>query len=57
MLAGSALFAADIALRAFGIAARLFPNAAPLGGLTMIAGWLALAGAALTLIALNEIAR
>lgn len=47
MLLGSTLFAADIALRAFGIAARLFPNAAPLGGILMIAGWLILTLAAI----------
>ena len=45
MLLGAALFAGDVALRAFADA-RLFPNAAPLGGLNMIAGWLALAVAA-----------
>lgn len=45
MLIGAALFAGDVALRAF-TGARLFPNAAPLGGLTMIAGWLATAVAA-----------
>lgn len=45
LLAGSALFAADIAAR--GLAGgRLFPFAAPTGGATMIAGWLALAVAA-----------
>ena len=47
MLLGATLFAADIALRTFGIAARLFPNAAPLGGLTMIAGWITAAVAAI----------
>lgn len=42
LLAGAALFAGDIALRSF-TGSRLFPMAAPLGGSTMIAGWLAVA--------------
>jgi uncharacterized membrane protein YgdD (TMEM256/DUF423 family) len=42
MEAGAALFAADIAMRAF-TGARLFPFAAPIGGSTMILSWLALA--------------
>jgi uncharacterized membrane protein YgdD (TMEM256/DUF423 family) len=42
MEAGAALFAGDLASRAFA-GARLFPFAAPLGGSTMILGWLALA--------------
>ncbi len=42
MEAGAALFAADLATRAF-TGARLFPFAAPLGGSTMIVSWLALA--------------
>lgn len=46
MLSGAALFAGDIALRAF-TGHRLFPFAAPTGGSTMIAGWLALALAGL----------
>lgn len=44
LLAGSALFAADIAMRAIG-GARLFPMAAPTGGSAMILGWLTLAAA------------
>ncbi|MBL8565911.1 MAG: DUF423 domain-containing protein [Hyphomicrobiaceae bacterium] len=46
MLAGAALFAGDIALRAF-TGNRLFPMAAPTGGSTMIAAWLAVTVAAL----------
>ena len=42
MEAGAAVFAADLAARAF-TGARLFPFAAPLGGSTMILSWLALA--------------
>lgn len=39
LLAGAALFAGDIAMRALA-GTRLFPMAAPIGGSTMIAGWL-----------------
>ena len=39
LLAGAGLFGGDIALRTLA-GARLFPMAAPLGGTTMIAGWL-----------------
>ena len=42
---GSALFSADIALRAFA-GHRLFPMAAPSGGMILIVAWLALAAAA-----------
>ncbi len=42
MEAGAAVFAGDLAARAF-TGARLFPFAAPLGGSTMILSWLALA--------------
>lgn len=45
-IVGSALFAGDIALRAFA-GHRLFAMAAPSGGAIMIVGWLALAAAAL----------
>ncbi|MGD9783645.1 MAG: DUF423 domain-containing protein [Hyphomicrobiaceae bacterium] len=38
LLSGTALFAGDIALRAFA-GQRLFPMAAPIGGSGMIAGW------------------
>ena len=43
---GGALFAADVAARAW-LGSRLFPFAAPLGGLIMIASWLVLVAAAL----------
>ena len=43
---GAALFAGDVAARAY-IGTRLFPMAAPGGGIIMIAGWLVLALAAL----------
>jgi uncharacterized membrane protein YgdD (TMEM256/DUF423 family) len=43
---GAALFAGDLAMRAFA-GTRLFPMAAPGGGLILIASWLALALAAL----------
>lgn len=42
LAAGACLFAGDLAVRTWG-AARLFPMAAPAGGLVMIAGWLCLA--------------
>ena len=44
---GGALFAGDVAARAY-IGHRLFPMAAPTGGMLLIASWLALAVAALT---------
>jgi uncharacterized membrane protein YgdD (TMEM256/DUF423 family) len=43
---GASLFAGDLAARAFA-GGRLFPMAAPAGGLAMIAGWLALAATAI----------
>jgi uncharacterized membrane protein YgdD (TMEM256/DUF423 family) len=43
---GAALFAADVAARAY-LGHRLFPMAAPAGGIVMIAGWLLVALAAL----------
>ena len=43
---GCALFAGDIAMRAFA-SHRLFPMAAPSGGMILIAAWLALAAAAI----------
>jgi uncharacterized membrane protein YgdD (TMEM256/DUF423 family) len=43
---GAALFAGDVAARAF-VGTRLFPMAAPTGGLIMIASWAVLAAAAL----------
>ena len=42
---GAALFSGDLALRAFA-GHRLFAMAAPTGGIILIAGWLALAAAA-----------
>lgn len=47
VLTGSILFAADITRLSF-FGTRLFPYAAPLGGSTMIAGWLVVAGVALS---------
>jgi uncharacterized membrane protein YgdD (TMEM256/DUF423 family) len=44
-VAGGALFAGDIAMRAFA-GSRLFPMAAPTGGTLLLIGWLALAAAA-----------
>jgi uncharacterized membrane protein YgdD (TMEM256/DUF423 family) len=44
LLVGVSLFSGDIALRTLW-GTRLFPMAAPIGGSTMIAGWLVLAGA------------
>lgn len=45
LLIGVALFAGDLALRAYA-GHRLFPMAAPTGGVVMIAGWALLALAA-----------
>ena len=42
---GGGLFAADVAARGY-LGSRLFPFAAPLGGLIMIASWLVLIAAA-----------
>jgi uncharacterized membrane protein YgdD (TMEM256/DUF423 family) len=42
LLAGAALFAADLTMRAFA-GERLFPFAAPIGGSLMIVAWAALA--------------
>jgi uncharacterized membrane protein YgdD (TMEM256/DUF423 family) len=44
-LLGAALFSGDIALRAF-TGHRLFPMAAPAGGIILIIGWIGLAVAA-----------
>jgi uncharacterized membrane protein YgdD (TMEM256/DUF423 family) len=46
---GSALFAGDIALRAF-VGYRLFPMAAPTGGVVLIVAWLALAVTAILVL-------
>ena len=43
---GGALFAGDVAARAY-LGTRLFPMAAPAGGMILIAAWLSLALAAL----------
>lgn len=45
-VAGAALFSADVAARAY-LGGRLFPFAAPTGGMIMIASWIVLAAAAL----------
>jgi uncharacterized membrane protein YgdD (TMEM256/DUF423 family) len=45
-IVGAALFSGDVALRAFA-GHRLFPMAAPTGGIVLIAAWLALAAAAI----------
>ena len=45
-IVGAALFASDIALRAF-VGHRLFAFAAPTGGVILIAAWLVLAAAAI----------
>jgi uncharacterized membrane protein YgdD (TMEM256/DUF423 family) len=44
--AGAALFAGDVAARAY-LGSRLFPFAAPAGGLILIASWLTMVAAAL----------
>jgi len=45
LVVGAALFSGDIAMRAFA-GHRLFPMAAPSGGVILIASWLALGAAA-----------
>ena len=45
-VAGGGLFAGDVAMRAFA-GHRLFPMAAPTGGVLLILGWLVLAAAAI----------
>ena len=47
LIAGVGLFAADLAVRAFIGWPRLFPMAAPLGGMLTIGGWVLLVAAAL----------
>jgi uncharacterized membrane protein YgdD (TMEM256/DUF423 family) len=49
LIVGASLFAGDIALRAFA-GHRLFPMAAPTGGIVLIASWLMLSLAALVAI-------
>jgi uncharacterized membrane protein YgdD (TMEM256/DUF423 family) len=46
---GSALFAGDISMRAFA-GHRLFPMAAPTGGMLLILGWLVLAAASMAAV-------
>lgn len=46
LVCGSALFAGDLVLRAYA-GTRLFPMAAPTGGMVLIVSWIALAVAAL----------
>lgn len=46
LLAGLALFAGDLLTRAY-LGSRLFPMAAPTGGILLIAGWLGIAVSAL----------
>ncbi len=46
---GAVLFSGDIAMRAFA-GHRLFPMAAPAGGIVLIVGWLALAIAAVAVL-------
>jgi uncharacterized membrane protein YgdD (TMEM256/DUF423 family) len=48
-VAGGALFAGDIAMRAFA-GHRLFPMAAPAGGTLLLIGWLVLAAAAVAAV-------
>jgi uncharacterized membrane protein YgdD (TMEM256/DUF423 family) len=48
-VAGASLFAGDIAARAF-IGHRLFPMAAPTGGILLIAAWLAVVVAAVAVL-------
>ena len=50
---GAALFAADVAARAY-LSHRLFPFAAPAGGMIMIVSWLGLAVAALAALRAGE---
>jgi uncharacterized membrane protein YgdD (TMEM256/DUF423 family) len=47
LIAGALLFAGDVSLRAFA-GQRLFPMAAPAGGIILIMSWVVLAVAALT---------
>ncbi|KAF0137506.1 MAG: hypothetical protein FD152_417 [Xanthobacteraceae bacterium] len=44
LVAGTALFCGDLAMRAF-VGAGLFPMAAPTGGILMIAAWVGVAAA------------
>jgi uncharacterized membrane protein YgdD (TMEM256/DUF423 family) len=51
-IVGAALFSGDVALRAFA-GHRLFPMAAPTGGIVLIAAWIALAAAAVGALVRN----
>src|SRR5262249_5704073 len=46
LIAGAGLFASDVAMRAY-FRHRLFPMAAPIGGIVLIVGWLTIALSAL----------
>jgi uncharacterized membrane protein YgdD (TMEM256/DUF423 family) len=48
-IVGAALFSGDVAMRAFA-GHRLFPFAAPAGGIILMAAWLALAVAAVAIL-------
>lgn len=48
LLVGVLLFAGDLLMRHY-VGTRLFPMAAPLGGTSMIVGWLVIAASAVTL--------
>jgi uncharacterized membrane protein YgdD (TMEM256/DUF423 family) len=50
---GAVLFSGDVALRAFA-AHRLFPMAAPTGGIILIVAWLALSVAAVAALVRNS---
>ena len=54
LIVGAALFAGDLALRAF-VGHRLFPMAAPTSGIVLIVSWLTLAGAAFFSAASSEV--
>jgi uncharacterized membrane protein YgdD (TMEM256/DUF423 family) len=51
-IVGAALFSGDVAMRTFA-GHRLFPMAAPTGGIVLIAAWLALAAAAVGALVRN----
>ncbi len=53
LIAGSALFAGDLTMRAY-LGQRLFPMAAPTGGMVMILGWLLVAVAAVAAMLANR---
>jgi uncharacterized membrane protein YgdD (TMEM256/DUF423 family) len=46
LVVGTALFSGDLAMRAF-MQQKLFPMAAPIGGMLLIAGWIVVVPAAL----------